>query len=610
MRGALVLTLFLFPLLLHAQGGCGVKVKASDKADYAKALAEYEAHRYREASQLLRRVAQRNPKAADPQFWLGMASVKNGFNAAGVRKYFTQCIVLCPQYPNALAHFYMGMVHYTDERYEEAVAELDTYFRIANESDDRAQTAVYDEASAYLHWARFLGEARMNMVPFDPRRVEGVSSKRNETLPFITHDGSRCYYLRQVPVKKDRTSFYTKTDEAAAWRLYVSDRQEDGSFSKGTELPKPFNTGVTEGGMSLTADGCTLYYSRITTEGGYANSDIYYSIFRDGRWGEVQSAGTNVNGDRTWESQPSISADGSVLYFASNRKGGYGGSDIWRCRRLKNGDWSRAENLGSAVNTAGDEKFPFIHADGHTLYFVSDGWQGFGGYDVYFTDMDDAGSRQPTNLGLPINSEGDEMSFSVTADGTQAYFPGSAGTASGSDVMMFDLYPAARPEPMAFCRIAVTDTAGMPLEADARLDGGAHYHGRGEVAMMLSSRDDNIVTISTKGMLPAVLPLSATTVRRGGVRKSVALLPTTDGTEVPLEITFLSGSRLSPQSERVLDAWVAWLVDNPRIHVEIGCRKETDAKAVYDYFKKKKLRTDRLSYRGGSAIATNRLKLQ
>ena len=125
-------------------------------------------HHYREASQQLRRVAQRNPKAADPQFWLGMLAVDNGFNVSGIRKYFTKCIDLCPNYPNALAHYYMGMIHYTDERYEEATAELETYFRMANNCDDKAQTAVYEEASAYLHWSRFLAEASPQYGAFRP----------------------------------------------------------------------------------------------------------------------------------------------------------------------------------------------------------------------------------------------------------------------------------------------------------------------------------------------------------------------------------------------------------------------------------------------------------
>lgn len=609
LRRLTLLALMVMPLVVSGQEGCGVKLKGSDRSDMEKALTHYNAHQYREASQLLRKVAQKNPKAAEPQFWLGMVSVKNGFNVTGVRKYFPKCLELCPQYPNALAHYYMGMIHYTDERYDEAIGSLEHYFRLANASDDKAQTAVYDEASAYLHWSRFLSEANLNQAPFDPRLVAGVSSKRNETLPYITHDGRQCYYLRQTAAKQDRNSFYVKTGENLQWKLFVS-QWEDTAFSKGTELPAPFNQGVPEGSVSLTADGRELYYSRITTVGGYANSDIYFTTREEGRWSPLQNAGTNVNGDRTWESQPSVSPDGSVLYFASNRKGGYGGTDIWRCRRLKNGDWSRPENLGSAINTLGNEKFPFIHADGHTLYFVSDGWQGFGGYDIYFADVNDAGSRQPTNLGLPINTDGDELSFAVTTDGTRAYFPGRLPSSTSSEVLMFDLYPAARPEAMACYRLAVTDADDNPIQAEVSLDRGTTYRGEGSIGMLLSMQEDNILTVSAEGKMPGIVSISAASMRRGKASGEVTLLPAMKGTEVPLQVSFVAGSRLTADSERVLKAWVAWLIENPRVHVAIECRKAAEAKAIYDYFLSQKLRAERLSHRGGTDINACRLKVQ
>ena len=601
-------SLLLFFFLLSPftlQGQCGVKVKGADEAAYRQALAEYEQKHYREASKALRTVAQRNPKAADPQFWLGMAAVKNGFNTTGIRKYFTKCVELCPDYPNALAHYYMGMILYTDERYEEATAELETYFRMANHCDDPAQTAVYEEASAYLHWSRFLAEAVLHMAPFDPAPLAGVSSaKRNENLPFITHDGSKCYYLREVPARKDRTSFYVSDAEKTVWKLFVS-QWKDTAFNAGSELPAPFNQGDAEGGVSVTADGRTLYFSRITYDGGYANCDIYRGKWypegdlntlekknntvkkaASGKW-EVERMGSNINGERTWESQPSVSADGQWLYFASNRKGGVGGTDIWRCHRLKNGDWSRPENLGARVNTVGSEKFPFLHADGHTLYFVSDGWQGFGGYDVYFIDLAEGGEARPTNLGLPINTENDELSFGVTADGTRAYFPGKLKSSRSREILTFDLYPAARPEPMRCCRATVTFNGGEK-----------------DTLFMLSERTATAVTFAAEGCLPAIVCVTGKEFASKQCRFALS-----DSTSA-LEVKILSGGRLSGRDERLLDAWAQWLIDHPRVHLAVECPTLAEAKAVCDYLlKKKKLRAERLVCRGGSEYDKRQMRL-
>lgn len=589
MKWLLVLLLAILYLpfsALHAQG-CGVKVKDGDMATYKQALNEYGQKHYREASQLMRRVAQRNPKAADPQFWLGMGSVKNGFNTAGVRKYFTKCIDLCPNYPNALAHYYMGMIHYTDERYEEATVELETYFRMANHCDDAEQTAVYEEASAYLHWSKFLGEAVLNMAPFDPVPLAGVSSKHNENLPFITVDGSRCYFLREIPARRDRTTFYTPDVVKTEWKLCCS-KWKDTTFTTGIEMPAPFNKGDAEGGVTATADGQTLYFSRITYTGNYANCDLYKGEWKEesGGW-KVERLGNVINGDRSWESQPSVSADGQWLYFASNRKGGVGGTDIWRCHRLPNGDWSRPENLGSRINTLGNEKFPFLHADGHTLYFVSDGWQGFGGYDVYFIDLAEGGEARPTNLGLPINTEKDELSFGVTTDGMRAYFPGRVSSSRSKDILIFDLYPAARPESMRCCRLTVIGR--MMVQMDT--------------VFMLSNSKPTAVTFAEEGLMPYILCSTGKEWRDGA---SVQL----QDSIAPLGIKPLSGSRLSERDEKLLDAWATWLIGHPRVHVAIECTKATDAKAVYDYLvTRKKLRTERLVYRGGSEYSHNQIRL-
>ena len=552
------------------------QLKPADNKAYHEALARYERRDYREAAQLMRRVAAHNPKAPDPQFWLGMTAVKDGFNVAAIRRYFGRCIELDPDYGNALAHYYMALIHYTDDRFEEAAGELDRYFALAGDGcTDKAVLAVYEEASNYLYWSRFLAEAMLHTAPFDPHRVEGVSSaKYNEMLPYLSADGQTFYYLREMPASTERT-FYARELERKQWRLYSSKRLGDTLFSKGVELPPPFNSGNPEGGVSLTADGKELYYSVIRNSGGYANSDIYCVRRVDGVWGQPENCGPQVNGDRSWESQPTVSADGRTLVFASNRQGGQGGIDLWRCRRLKNGDWSRPENLGPAVNTAGNEKAPFLAADGRTLYFLSDGWQGFGGYDVYFANLADPYGNRPTNLGLPINSEDDELSFSVTADGRQAYFSGRLEGSRSSDILMFDLYPAARPEAMHLCRMRVRGSAGTC-----------------DTAMMLSEQYLNVVTLDADGMLPAI--------RQGKAR---AL----DGTTVTLND---SVSVLELGEKAVVDALAAWLIDHPRVHLAIECPKQADAQAVVARLREKGLRAERFTARGGTDIDTERIRLR
>lgn len=565
-------------LLLFAAtvGACGPlwgqEFKGADRRNYEEALTLYEKGDYHQAAVLLRKVASHNPKAAEPQFWLGMTAVNDGFNTAGIRKYFSRCIELAPDYPNALAHYYMGVIHYTDKRYDEAVGELERYFALAEGSEEKATMAAYEEASNYLYWSQFLAAAELNAAPFEPERVAGVSSRRDEILPTLSPDGTTFYYLRKVPVKRERT-YYARELEETRWQLYSS-RWTDTAYSAGTPLPAPFNSGRPEGGVTVTADGRELYYSVITDSRGYANSDIYRVEKRDGRWGEPEVLGRHVNDPNTWESQPTVSADGRVLVFASNRRGGVGGTDLWKCRRLANGDWSRPENLGPNVNTAGNEKMPFLAADGHTLYFLSDGWQGFGGYDIYFADLDDRFGNRPTNLGLPINTETDESGFGVTADGRRAYFAGRLDDSRSTDILMFDLYPAARPEPMRLCRMTVGTASG------------GH-----DTLLVLGERRPTTVTLSAEGMLPAIV---------SGTAREL------DGRTVRLDD---SVSAMALGDTAVVEALAAWLVEHPMVHLMIEGPRRADARDACERLRAMGIRQDRVLYRGGTEYKRQQIRL-
>lgn len=488
----------------------------------------YDAKLYHEAASLLRKVAGRNSKMPTTYYYLGMIGVKQRNNAA-IRHYFTKLAALCPEYPMPLAHYWMAVILYTDSNYDGAVKELNLYFDLANHANDKEALALYQDASNYLYWSRFLADAYAHPVPFVPHKLGGISSDDAETLPYVTWDGHECYFLRMVP-GKPRDEFYQSTIQPVTPYLMLS-TWGDSAFSKGIALPAPFNQHEHEGSITITADGNTLYYSIVTTERGYDNCDIYCSHREHESWQELQNAGRNVNSSNSWESQPSITADGQWLYFASNRDGGYGGTDIWRCHRLPNGDWSRAENLGERVNTEGDEKCPFIHADGHTLYFASNGWQGFGGYDEYYIDLHNAAQMRPVNLGLPVNSENDMLCFSVSADGCTAYY------SDNEDVYTFQLHEAARPAPMAFVTV--------------------HRHDLPDTAYMLSLKDTNFIVSYSEGHFPYFAIMN-------GCPADIRVL-----TVSPAPLVLNRKYPLPSSSYHFVDALAVWLLQHPRIHIRI-----------------------------------------
>ncbi|MFQ5335007.1 MAG: OmpA family protein, partial [Flavobacteriales bacterium] len=178
--------------------------------------------------------------------------------------------------------------------------------------------------------------------------------------------------------------------------------------------------------------------------------------------------GENINTEDGWEAQPSLSADGKTLYFASAREESEG-IDIYYSVKDSSGAWGPAVNMGRPINSAGNDKSPFIHSDSKTLYFAStssDERQGLGGYDIFYSRLGDDGRwQEPVNIGYPINSAEDEHGFVVSTDGRKVYFASDKlkGSSGGLDIFSFELYRAARPDKVLFLKGEVMDEAGKAI---------------------------------------------------------------------------------------------------------------------------------------------------
>ncbi|GAB4289818.1 MAG: hypothetical protein Kow0068_15340 [Marinilabiliales bacterium] len=197
------------------------------------------------------------------------------------------------------------------------------------------------------------------------------------------------------------------------------------------------NTMEHEASIALSADGKELFiYKDDVGEGG----NIYRSVFVDGDWTKPEKLGSNINTEYN-ESHATISPDGRVLYFTSDRPGGFGGFDIYYVNRLPNGEWGLAQNIGNVINTELDEAGPYIYSDGATLYFSSKGHNSMGGFDLFFSVMKDDGTiTKPQNLGYPINTVDDDVFYVLSADGKRAYYSSVRKDTRGlKDIYLMDL---------------------------------------------------------------------------------------------------------------------------------------------------------------------------
>jgi hypothetical protein len=249
--------------------------------------------------------------------------------------------------------------------------------------------------------------------------------------------------------------------------FYESDLK-DGTWNDAFPLEGKINSpDYNVGAQNISQDGEWLVFTGCNFPRGFGSCDLYISYLTKNGWSEPQNLGRNVNSE-FWESTPSLSPDKRDLYFSSNRIGGYGGKDIWVSHRNENGNWSQPLNLGAAINTAGDESTPFIHADNETLYFNSSGLPGYSEKpDLFVTrKLSDTAWSAPENLGYPINTIDDEGSLIVDAGGTTAYYSSDrSDTKGGLDIYTFELRKDIRPLKTLWVKGKVYDKntkAGLP----------------------------------------------------------------------------------------------------------------------------------------------------
>lgn len=311
----------------------------------------------------------------------------------------------------------------------------------------------------------FALEAIKNPVPFNPVSIgAAINTKDDEYWPSITADGQTFMFTRQV-----YSNYYPAAFGNSQEDFYLSFNSGNG-WQQAMPAGEPINTKNNEGAQTLSSNGKYMYFTACERSGGLGSCDLYFSAFDNGHWSLPVNPGWPVN-TPGWESTPSISADGNLLIFSSNRPGGFGGKDLWFTVTTKQGSWSIPVNLGKTINTDGDEMSPFIHFDGKTLYFASDGRPGMGGLDIYISRMiNDTTWTEPRNLGYPINTFSDEMGLVIDASGQKAYFSSKRDNEYGKDIYSFIPDESFRPDPVSYLKGKVADkVTGKSLKANYEL---------------------------------------------------------------------------------------------------------------------------------------------
>ena len=343
----------------------------------------------------------------DPDFaeaYLKLASIYQiKFNDSLQFWCYRQVIDRYPDIPKFASSWYLlGSNAFKNGNYEETLKYLGKYMELTSEKGRYASSA-----KLLIDNSHFAINYKTNDFQFNPRPLPKVVNQfKQQYFPVLTVDQNTLLFIKR------------QGDE----EILQTDKDKNGNWQEPHSISDNINSEYNEGTCSISADGRMLVFTSCMGRQGYGSCDLYVSYKTGNEWSVPENMGEVINSP-SWDSQPSLSADGRTLYFVSNRRGGFGSRDIYVSQQNEAGEWQSPQNVGSSINTSFDDISPFIHPNGQRLYFATNGRLGFGGFDIYFSDKKSASEwLAPTNFGYPINTHDDEVSMFISSDGAKGYY--------------------------------------------------------------------------------------------------------------------------------------------------------------------------------------------
>jgi len=540
--------------------------------------------------------------------------------------HYRQVLEIDPDFSSRI-YYTMAKTEYKIGFYNDALDNLNKYFTYQERNPRIDAYAEY-----LIQRVEFAVYAKDNPVNLEPKIVENVSTEYDDYWPSLTADERMLVTTILIPIDNR----FPLSDRNKHEDLFICYKQDDGSWSRPMNMGPPVNTKDNEGAQSFRSDGLQLFFTVCNRREDYGSCDIYYSNKINGRWTEPKNIGPPIN-TASWEAHPSVTADGRALYFAcGNCEGGLGKSDIYVSYLNTNGTWSKPENLGDSINTFGNEMSPFIHPDGKTLYFSSDGWIGMGGMDIFVSRKKDDGTwSTPVNLGYPVNTHGDEVGLVVNARGDYAYFSSNRPGSQKLDIYGFDLPVQFRPNTVTYVKGLVYNAINknklqasfelIDLSTGEVIIQSQSAIGTGEFLVCLPLGKDYALNVSKEGYLffSENYSLSGAYNSNEPFIMDVPLQPITLGASIVLKNVFFKTDsyELDEKSCIELDKLVNLMNDNKNIKIELAGHTDNQgsydynqnlstnrAKSVYNYIASQGIALSRLKYAGYSfskPIATN-----
>ncbi len=353
-----------------------------------------------------------NPNSADLNLKLGICYM-NSFHKYHSLDFFKKAYKL-KNTVDPMIHFYLGSAYHIQYKFDKAIQEYEYYRKTLNQKTHAEEIFGVQKNIKQCK----TGKKMYN----DPVRVwidnlgENVNSSHGDYAPVITTDQSRIFFTS----RREGSTGEKMDDQTGDYfeDVYYCD-YKDGKWQPAVNMGKEINSSNHDASAGLSPDGKKL----IIYLGHEGMGDLFVTQQKDGHWSKLKSIGKNIN-TKYWEPSASISHDGKTLYYVSNKPGGHGELDIYKSAWNEEKErWEEGVNLGPTVNTKYNDRSVFIHPDGKTMYFSSQGHDGMGGYDIFYSVLGEDGNwSKPKNIGYPISTPDDDVNFVMSANGREGYF--------------------------------------------------------------------------------------------------------------------------------------------------------------------------------------------
>jgi hypothetical protein len=358
-----------------------------------------------------------------------------------------------------VAYYYLG----TEDRETFSLADAVSSFKTFKSyilPSNKDSISLVDHSILQCNNAKLFVMAPSNAMVID--FGDSINSAYDDYSPLVSPDESYMMFTSRRPGGVSKSLM--PNGEGHAY-IYISYKKNDTSWTKPRLFDPNFNAMADNVCSSISADAQTMLLWCSDNRGNF----VYQTQYQDNSWGVMEDPGGDINMPST-ATNACISPDGNILYFVSEREGGMGGKDIWRCVKLPNGKWSLAVNLGKTINTPFNEETPYMHSDAKTFFFSSEGHNSMGGYDIFFARSLDSGKwTEPFNMGYPINSPSNEFHFSLSPDGKHGYYNSDRPDGYGGEDIYVVNMPHAAENPLTVIKGQILSADGTEIPDDIRI---------------------------------------------------------------------------------------------------------------------------------------------